>query len=256
MKRRLRDVVIASFLSLAAGCAAVPREPGARAAFKANNDPLEPLNRSVFAFNLAVDRVLAKPLARGYRRALPREARDALRHFLDNLDEPVAMANCILQVRFKAAAIDGGRFAVNSTVGIAGLSDVATGLKLPEQVGDFGQTLWAWGAGEGPYLIIPLLGPAGARDGVGRGVDFFLDPLRYVPAHQDYPALVTIGLIVADGVDDRARNLDALDEIQRESIDYYASIRSLYRQDRAAELGGGKSPTVTTAPDFYDDPGR
>ena len=241
---------------LAAACASVPRDPAAHAEFKANHDPLEPLNRSVFAFNLFADRILIKPLAKGYRWALPGRIRDALRHVLDNLNEPLVLANCVLQARLKPAATTGGRFIVNSTVGVAGIADVATGWKMPKQVGDFGQTLWSWDMPEGPYLIIPIFGPSNPRDGVGRGVDVYLDPFRYIPAHNNYPDAVTTGRIIADGVDQRARSLDSLDEIQRESIDYYASLRSLFRQNRAAELRGEKTSTTLTPAGFYDDPGR
>ncbi|MGA3006431.1 MAG: VacJ family lipoprotein [Opitutaceae bacterium] len=256
MTKPFRTALFGLFLILAAGCATVPRDPAARAEFKANNDPIEPFNRKVFALNVSADKVLIKPLAKGYRWALPGRIRDAIRHVLDNLNEPLVMANCILQGRAKSAVTTGGRFVVNSTVGAAGIADVATGMKLRKQVGDFGQTLWAWGVPEGPYLIIPIFGPSSPRDGLGRAVDVYLDPFRYVPGNYNYPDAVTTGRIVADGVDQRSRNLDSLDEIQRESIDYYASLRSLYRQNRAAELRDGKPLTTLPPADFYDDPGR
>lgn len=256
MTRLGRIALIGLSLLLMAGCATVPRDPAARAEFKANNDPIEPLNRKIFAFNLTVDRVLIKPVAKGYRAALPQPIRDALRRVLDNLDEPLVMANCILQARFKSAAVTGGRFAVNSTLGVAGIADVAGGWKMPKQVGDFGQTLWSWDVPNGPYLILPLFGPSSPRDAIGQGVDVYLDPLRYIPAHNDYPNWLTTGRIVVDGVDQRARNLDTLDALQRESIDYYAAMRSLYRQNRAAELRNGKPATTLPPADFYDEPGR
>jgi phospholipid-binding lipoprotein MlaA len=256
MKSPLRAAIIGLCLSLVAGCATVPRDPAARAEYKANNDPLEPLNRNLFAFNLSLDRILMKPLAEGYRRLLPRPVRDGLRRFLDNLKEPRVVGNCILQWRLKSAATAGGRFIVNSTVGLAGINDVATRWKLPKQIGDFGQTLWAWGIGEGPYLIVPVFGPATPRDGIGQGADILLDPFRYIPAHEDYPTWFTLGRVVADGIDERERNLDSLAEIQRESIDFYASFRSLYRQNRAAALRSGKPSTTLPPANFYDDPGR
>jgi phospholipid-binding lipoprotein MlaA len=255
MTRFIGIAVIGSLLLLIAGCATVPRDPAARTEFKANNDPIEPLNRRIFAVNLGVDRILIKPLAKGYRWALPGRIRDAIRHVIDNLNEPLVLANCILQGRLKSATTTGGRFVVNSTVGIAGVADVATRWKMPKQFGDFGQTLWAWDIPDGPYLIIPIYGPSNPRDGFGRGVDVFLDPFRYVPGNYNYPDAVTTGRIVADGVDQRARNLDSLDEIQRELIDYYATLRSLYRQNRAAELRGEKAPTALPPAGFYDDPG-
>jgi phospholipid-binding lipoprotein MlaA len=250
-----RAGVACSLLCLA-GCVAVPRDPAALAVYKANNDPLEPLNRKIFAFNLGVDRALIKPLAKCYRRTLPADARDAIRRLLDNLKEPLVVGNCLLQGRLRSAAKAGGRVVVNSTFGIAGLDDVATGWRLPEQTGDFGQTLWTWGFAEGPYLIVPVFGPETPRDGIGQGVDVYLDPLRYIPAHQQFPTAVTAGRAIVDGVDQRTRNLDTLDELQRESIDYYAALRSLYRQNRAAQLGAGKAATTLPPANFYDDPGR
>jgi phospholipid-binding lipoprotein MlaA len=242
---------------LAAACASVPRDPAAHAEFKANHDPLEPLNRSVFAFNLFADRILIKPLAKGYLRLVPKDARAALRHFLDNLNEPIVVANTLLQSRPHAAATAGGRFLVNIIFGFAGLSDVASANNLRKQTGDFGQTLWSWGAPEGPYLILPLIGPSNPRDGIGSGVDVYLDPLRTIAPARSYPTGVSVGRAVADGIDQRAGNIDALDEMQRESIDYYASFRSLFRQHREAELrSGGPAASLPQAPpDLYQDPG-
>jgi phospholipid-binding lipoprotein MlaA len=256
MTRSVRTWWIGLSLLLMAGCASVPSDPAARAEFKANNDAFEPLNRRIFAFNLALDQIIIKPVAKGYRAALPQKVRDGLRHFLDNLDEPLVMGNCILQWRLKSAVTAGGRFVVNSTAGVAGIADVATGWKLPKQVGDFGQTLWAWGIGEGPYLIVPVFGPSSPRDGIGQLVDLYLDPLLHIPAHENYPAWFKTGRVLADGIDQRARNLDALDEIERESIDYYAAFRSYYRQNRAAKLRNGKTSTTLPAADFYDDSGK
>jgi phospholipid-binding lipoprotein MlaA len=256
MKTRVQTAMIALALLMTAGCATVPRDPAARAEFVANHDPLEPLNRDIFAFNLGVDRVLIKPLAKGYRNVLPQKARDAVRHFLDNLNEPLVLANCVLQARFKSAATAGGRFVVNSTLGVGGLADVAAGWKMPKQTGDFGQTLWAWGVEDGPYLIVPVFGPETPRDGIGEGVDVFFDPLDYLFRNIYIPGGFNAGRVIADGVDQRERNLDSLDVIQRESLDYYAAFRSLYRQNRAAVLAGGKPSATLPQDNFYDDPGR
>jgi phospholipid-binding lipoprotein MlaA len=184
---------------------------------------------------------------------LPEPGRDALRHFLDNLNEPIVFANTVLQGRLHDAGTTGCRFLLNSTLGIAGFADVASRHKLPKQIGDLGQTLWAWGIPEGPYLILPLFGPSNPRDGVGTGADAYLDPFRYIARRQDYPDYVTVGRTVVDGVDKRSRNLESVDEIQRESVDYYASLRSLFRQNRAAELRGGPTAPLP-APDLYEDP--
>jgi phospholipid-binding lipoprotein MlaA len=252
----VRIAMLGLSLLLMAGCATVPRDPAARAEFKANNDPIEPLNRKVFAFNVTFDRMLIKPLAKGYRWVLPDWIRDTVRRVLDNLNEPIVMVNCVLQVRLTAAATTGGRFIVNSTCGAGGIADLATDWEMPKQVGDFGQTLWSWHMPEGPYLVIPIFGPSNPRDGIGQGIDVYIDPFRYEPLNDNYPDAVTTGRLVADGIDQRERNLESLDEIQRESIDYYASLRSLFRQNRAAELRGEKTSTTLPPAGFYDDPGN
>jgi phospholipid-binding lipoprotein MlaA len=250
-----RAFLIATTLALA-GCATEPRDPAGRAEFRANNDPLEPINRKTFALNQAIDRALIKPVARGYRSAIPRPARDGLRHFLDNLNEPIVFANTVLQGRLRDAGITGARFVINSTVGFAGFRDVAVRNRLPKKIGDFGQTFWSWGLPEGPYLIVPLFGPTNPRDGIGSGVDAYLDPFRYAARTNHFGTYVTVGRAVLDGIDKRARSLDALDEMEKEAIDYYASFRSLFRQHRAAELTGADHPAHLPSPDFYEDPGR
>jgi|HubBroStandDraft_1064217.scaffolds.fasta_scaffold74133_2 phospholipid-binding lipoprotein MlaA len=256
MNRALRMAVVLAAAGFAAGCASVPRDPAARAQFEANHDPLEPLNRKTFAFNEGLDRILIKPLAKGYLKVLPQGGRDAIRHFLDNLNEPIVFVNSVLQGRIHNAGTSVCRFVVNTTLGVAGFSDVASKNGLPRQLGDFGQTLWAWGLPDGPYLIIPLFGPSNPRDGIGTGVDMYIDPFRYVARKQDFGSPVTVGRIVLDGVDKRSRNIESLDEVKREAIDYYASFRSLFRQHRAAELRGTDNPAKLPSPDFYEDPGR
>lgn len=253
--RRVAVLLLSSSLAIG-GCASAPSDPAARAEFRANHDPFEPLNRRTFAFNLFLDRTIIKPLAKGYRRVLPAGGRDALRHFLDNLNEPIVFANDVLQVRFAAARTTGCRFITNSILGVGGLADVAERQGLPRQTGDFGQTLWTWGLPEGPYLILPVFGPSNPRDGIGTGVDMYIDPFRYVARAQDFGAPVTVGRMVVDGIDKRARNIESLDVMQREAVDYYASFRSLFRQNRAAELEGGGPAAPTPPPDFYSDPGR
>lgn len=240
-----------------AGCATPPKDPDQLAAYKADNDPLEPMNRRVFAFNLGVDRCVIKPVAQVYVRVVPKPGRDGLHNLLQNFGEPVVFGNDLLQGDLNRANVTLGRFLLNSTLGLAGIFDVAKKSGLAHQTGDFGQTLHVWGAHEGPYLVLPILGPSSPRDGVGRGVDMFLDPFRYVAAHAQYPTGLTIAEFGAAGIDERSRNLDALDVLQRDSIDFYASFRSLYRQNRAAELKTGREASAPPpAGGLYDDPGN
>jgi phospholipid-binding lipoprotein MlaA len=254
--RRVVPLLLLVVLGGAAGCATVPKDPVARREFRANNDPFEPLNRKTFAFNEWADRVLIKPVAQAYVKIVPVVARDGLRHFLDNLNEPIVIGNTLLQGRFRSAGTTTARFLVNTSVGLAGLRDVASHNHLPKQIGDFGQTFWAWGVPEGPYLVLPLLGPSNPRDAIGSGVDVYMDPIRYVARANHFGTSVTAGRAILDGVDKRSRVLEPLDEMQREAIDYYASFRSLFRQHRAADLIGANQPAKLPSPDFYEDPGR
>ena len=199
--------------ALLGGCATVPRDPAARAEFKAQHDPLEPLNRRMFALNQFVDRAALKPIAKGYVKVVPSPARDALRHLLDNLMEPVVLANNLLQGQFKRAGTAGARFLVNTVAGPIGLRDEATRAGLAPQSGDFGQTLYAWGVHDGPYLVLPLLGPSNPRDAIGQAADVCVDPFRYIARKQNSPTLLTTSREVVSGIDERARNLDSLDEL-------------------------------------------
>jgi phospholipid-binding lipoprotein MlaA len=241
-------------LALVAGCATPPADPVALAAFRANKDPLEPLNRKVFAFNEVLDRFIFRPIAKGYVKVVPTGGRDGIRNFLANLREPVVFANDALQGEGRRATVTAGRFVLNSTIGIVGVVDVAGRHGLAKQSGDFGQTLRTWGFPEGPYLMFPVWGPSNPRDAVGSGVDIYLDPMRYIARRYNYPSVMSGARAFVSGIDERSRNLDALDELKRESIDYYAAFRSLYRQHRAAEVERGVAPDGSSG-DFYSDPG-
>jgi phospholipid-binding lipoprotein MlaA len=228
-------------LALLGGCATPPsNDPEALEAYKEANDPLEPMNRYFFELNYAADELLFKPLAGWYYVALPNFAQDGVRNALRNVRSPVVLANDLFQGETDRAGVTVSRFLVNSTMGIGGLFDIASRMGLDYHDEDFGQTLAVHGVGEGPYLMLPLLGPSNPRDAAGRVVDMLFDPLTYVGIF----AVDNIGLgaAVVDGVDTRARNLKTLDEIRKGSLDYYATIRSLYRQRRNDEINNGKSP--------------
>jgi len=235
------------------GCAAPPSDPVARAEFVKNNDPLEPLNREIFDLNRLLDAVLMRPVAKAYVALTPEEGRDALRRVINNLKEPTVFFNNVLQGEMERAGITLGRFAVNTTAGLGGLVDVATKWGLERQRGDFGQTLFVWGLPEGPYLILPILGPSNPRDAIGMGIDSYADPMSLISRFRGFEE-VSIARFVADGVDQRVRVLDVLDGLEKNSLDFYAQLRSLSQQNRAAELRRGAAPA--TAPNFYDDPGK
>lgn len=251
--RRLALCLVLGFALTVSACATPPEDPVARAEFDKLNDPLEPMNRSILDFNLFLDRILIKPVAQAYRFIVPEFGRDRMRNFLDNLNEPVIFINDTLQGEFSRAHTTFARFLFNSTFGVGGLWDRASGIGLEKQTGDFGQTLYSWGVGDGPYLVLPIFGPSNPRDAVGLGVDAVMDPLTYVAANNGSN---NTGLYrwVATGVDERSRNIESFDEIQRNALDFYAQLRSLWRQHRASVLRHGE-PAPIDDEDLYNDPG-
>ena len=211
------------------------------------NDPFEPFNRLMFNTTLAIDKAVLRPTAIVYRAIFPEPIRDSVRNFLNNLDSPIIFTNDLLQGEFARAKVTLVRTVVNTTVGIGGLFDVADRWGFPRHREDFGQTLATLGIGEGPYLFIPLFGPANPRDLLGYGTDLFFQPLTYVDwGDKSYIPFVRYGV---DLIDLRARNIETLDEIEQTSLDYYASVRSLYRQSRNNEINNGAS-AVEDLPDF------
>jgi phospholipid-binding lipoprotein MlaA len=233
-------------------CATPPTEPVARAEFNKTNDPLEPMNRKILDFNLFLDRMLLKPVALGYRWVVPEFGRNRMRNFLDNLGEPVIFINDSLQGELSRAHTTFARFLFNTTFGVGGLWDQASKIGLEKQSGDFGQTLYSWGVPDGPYLVLPLLGPSNPRDAIGIAVDSYMDPFNYVAANNGSR---NAGLYrwIATGIDERSRNIESFDEIQKNAIDLYAQLRSLWRQHRAAELRHGE-PAPPEDEDLYTDP--
>lgn len=232
--RLTRAVAFAAALAVAA-CATPPEEPEARAEFEEINDPLEPMNRAVFAFNDGLDQAVIKPVAEGYREVVPRFGRDRVRDFLGFLEAPIVFANDLLQGSPDRAGVTLGRFVLNGTFGVLGIMDVASALGLPEHEEDFGQTLAVWGIGEGPYLVLPVLGPSNPRDALGRVVDGVASPVNQLAAAND-ATWITSTRTAVDGIDFRSRNIEELEDIRTTSIDYYAAIRSMWRQDRAQEI--------------------
>lgn len=208
------------------------------------NDPLETPNRLVFAFNEGLDVIILKPAAMTYRFLLPDGVRDSVQNFLRNLRSPVILANDMLQGDEDRISTTWKRFFINSTIGIGGLFDVADGMGYPFHDEDFGQTLGFYGVGEGFYLVLPILGPSSLRDGTGEIVDHFLDPLTYLVSTE-----VRLARRALSGVDERSRNIETIEEIQRDSVDFYARVRSLYRQHREAEIRNGEID------DSFDIPG-
>lgn len=198
------------------------------------NDPLEFLNRSIYALSEFADYLILKPLALTYKTLVPDWGRERVGSFLRNLNSPVIFFNNILQGNVGAAGNTLSRFVINSTIGIGGLFDRAASHGFAYRAEDFGQTLGVWGLGTGPYLYLPIIGPSSIRDGVGRVADIFMDPLTYL-LDED----LQIARYSATAIHTRSENLGLTDDIDRISLDSYATKRSLYFQSRENEVSNG-----------------
>lgn len=231
------------FAGIASGCATRPpaSDPEALEEFRANNDPIEPTNRVLFEVHEAVDQAVLEPVARAYRAAVPQPVRTGVRNVLGNLHSPVILANDLLQGNRRRAEITLGRFMINSTVGLAGLIDVASMIGVPGHAEDLGQTLAVWGVGEGPYLFIPILGPSNPRDLAGFLVDVVSNPFNWFGQGAAVEALnyARAGVTV---IDTREALLDTVEDVRRTSLDPYATIRSASRQRRQAEIENRTGP--------------
>jgi phospholipid-binding lipoprotein MlaA len=242
---------LASPLLLSA-CADMPKTPAEQAEAKATNDPIEPVNRAIFDVNDFLDRLLIRPLAELYRNMVPPPVRDRIANITSNMKEPVIFANNLMQGEFGKAGTTFERFGANTFVGGAGMFDVATGWGLPQQTGDFGQTLAVWGINEGPYLVLPLFGPSNFRDAIGLGVDTVMSPWGYL-AYDGGTGTgnrFEISSFAADGLTQREQNIEALDALRSGSLDFYAQMRSVYRQYRAKQIGG---QSTTGMPKFEEE---
>ena len=218
------------------------------------SDPFEDMNRAVFAFNEAADAVILKPIAEGYRFIVPSPARKGVRNALRNLKSPVLLGNELLQGDVDGALKVMTRAMVNSLIGIGGLFDVAgyEGIEYEEE--DFGQTLAVWGVGHGPYVVAPLMGPGSFRDYTGKMVDTVVDPLYWwlTNTEQEEWLYARTGTQI---ISTREELLDVLAELKMGAIDYYATVRSVYVQNRAALVADQKKNDafLQDIPDYDDD---
>lgn len=217
------DMALAIFLFLLLTCSS---------AYAATEyDPFEKVNRVTFGFNVALDRVVLKPLASGYDNYTPRLAKTGVRNFFNNLDDMRVGINDLMQLNFRQAAKDFGRFAVNSTVGVAGLFDVAKPvLNFEKNRQDFGKTLAHWGVGSGPYLVLPVIGPSTARGALGFSVDAVVDPIPSIDHVSSRNSL-----LATKGTDKRADYL-SFDELI--IGDRYLFVRGIYLQSREYAING------------------
>ena len=220
-------------------------------------DCFEKVNRGIFGFNQVLDKIIFKPLAKGYR-MFPQPIRSGTSNVLNNLSNVVTVPNNILQGKFKDAGINSARLVINSTIGIAGIFDVASyyGLEKRDKE-DYGQTFGVWGAGPGCYFVLPVLGPTTVRDSLGSVVNVVggdawynitvANDTRYF-SEADYWASR-----LGTGVDFRAKNLESFESLEKNSVDLYASVRSLYVQDRYRKINNIDESTETLSDDDWEE---
>jgi len=219
-------------------------------------DCFEPLNRATFSFNQGIDKAILKPVAKSYRN-LPTPIKNGTGNVLDNLSNLITIPNNVLQGDFKVAAINTGRLVINSTVGILGIIDVADDLGFPKyEKEDYGQTLGKWGVGPGCYIVLPVLGPSTIRDTAGSFVNVMGGDPWYnasVSGNNEYlsDSIYTASKILT-GVEFRANNIDSLDNLEKNSMDFYASVKSLYLQDRNMKIKNIKRGNIQI---IYNDDG-
>lgn len=238
-----RTLIFISFLILlTAGCAAVPKDPAALAAYQEANDPLEPMNRKIFAFNMAADKYALRPVVKGYRKITTPGFRLKVRTFLSNLKTPLTVVNDLLQLNFKNAGRDLSRFVINSTIGFLGVYDVADRMGIAPNYQGFGTTMAVWGIPSGPYLVLPFLGPSSVRDFTGTAANVVFDPFTHISYQNDNDD-VTRAFLIADVVEAVAayeNSLELLDEGRKSSLDFYAYMRSMYQQYRKKTIENAK----------------
>ena len=237
---RLRRAVPAFLLVfLLAIAAPLPSSAGEEPVDISYSDPLEPLNRLVFAVNEMLDTIVFRPAAVVYGKVMPAPAKRGVRNVIRHLSLPFTFINDVAQGEWERSGDTAQRFILNTMIGFVGLVDVAEDHGLPHRSTDFGSTLASWGVGEGPYLVLPLAGPSNVRDGAGLVVQSVADPvdIAFRRADLDHMPLIRAGVTT---VDFRYRNLDTLDDFKTNALDYYAFIRTLYRQRRAFEVDGGQ----------------
>ena len=210
---------------------------------KKNNsvkDCFEPLNRATFALNQGLDKAILKPVAKGYR-ALPTPIKKGTGNVLDNLSTLITIPNNVLQGDFKLAGINTGRLVVNTTLGVLGIFDIASEVGFPKYVKeDYGQTLGTWGVGPGCYLVLPVLGPSTIRDTAGMFVNIMGgDPYYNISTNGNNEYLdaeLFAATRILTGVEFRSDNIESIENLEKNSVDFYASVKSIYIQDRENKI--------------------
>ncbi|MDA9188868.1 VacJ family lipoprotein [Candidatus Pelagibacter sp.] len=247
----MKKIIITSLISLMLATNVSADTDGENNLSKKNSgevkDCFEGLNRATFSLNQGLDKVIFKPVAKGYRK-LPSPIRSGTSNALENISSLITIPNNILQGEFRKAGVNTGRFVVNTTIGILGIFDVATKMDFPEyEREDYGQTFGAWGIGAGCYVVLPIIGPSTVRDAFGSFVNVLGgDPYYNASVHGNNQYLdkdIYMTTKIVSGIDFRAKNLESIDNLEKNSMDFYASVRSLYLQDRQQKIRNS-DPTI------------
>ena len=236
---RIRNIVLCVCLGIA------PLLATAQTSERSDADPLERFNRKIFAFNETLDKYLLRPVAQGYRTVTPDVVDRGITNIFNNLDDVLVTANSLLQLKGHKAAVSLSRFLFNTTFGVAGFFDVATGFGLEKQEEDFGQTLGYWGVGSGPFLMLPVLGPSTVRDGAARVPEVYVDPTYYWLSGRE-----AVMVAMVKGIDRRA------DLIPGEGLvvgDRYSFIRNVYLQRREYLVQDGQVDDPFASDEFDED---
>ena len=243
--KKILTILVLSFLILNNSYAGSDGELNLSKKSKPVKDCFEPINRITFAVNMGLDKVIFKPVAKGYR-VLPSPVRAGVSNALDNLTSLVTIPNNVLQGELKKAGVNTGRFVINTTIGVLGIFDVAEAIGFPEYVKeDYGQTLGTYGIGPGCYLVLPVIGPSTVRDTAGSFINIMGGDPWYnasVNGNNEYLSESTYAASrVMTGIDFRAKNIESLDNLEKNSMDFYASVRSLYLQDRQMKVSNSNA---------------
>ena len=242
--RGFKALVVGFFGLVLAGCATAPLTQEQIT----NNDPYEHTNRQMLDFNGKIDRYVVVPSVAVYFFLVPDKGRRGVHNFLGNLSLPTIFVNDMLQGELTRGGQSAARFIINTGFGFGGFFDPATKMGIPGHGEDFGQTLAVWGMGEGPYLVLPFFGPSNPRDAAGLAIDAVIDPTNFIVFKQH---LWWGGIReYFTYLDLRGETYEQIQSIQRSSVDYYAGLRSLYRQLRNNDIRNGRPPKAQDLPEF------
>lgn len=242
-KAQLRVFFLVLFTALViGGCSSIPKEQ------RDPRDPWQPYNRAMFKFNTDFDNAFFKPAAQGYQAITPEPVNHGITNFFNNVADVTSAVNNVLQFKLSRAGTDVGRVLVNTTVGLVGFIDVATNMGIPSYKEDFGQTLGYWGFGDGPYFVMPILGPSSVRDTFGFAGDVLIDPFFSLQKDEIY-----WGFVVLRAIDTRAGLLAAGDLVDEAALDRYAFVRDAYLQRRRNLVHDGNPPADEDDDLFWDE---